>query len=280
MKILNIFLILCFTLGAYSVEAKTIRFAVGSDLHYSIVKPNSPTNAKSDAPKVLNGFIDRMNEEKPDFVMFLGDNIDKSKPDILKSFLDQIKRIKRPYYIVIGDRDSYKYSGMSREDFAKMVSTNSRYQKEYKSNYTFNLSQDVVGIVLDSTSMGMPGTHGYFSADTLSWFDKTLTKNKNKKVIVFQHVPFYEPVENESHNILNFSEYNNVYKKHKNIAAVVSGHYHELAANQDEKGVYQISAPALYESPYEYLIIEVTYDKLPLGEMKNFKLNGTKKIAL
>ncbi len=259
-------------------SAKTLTFSVGSDLHYSLISPNN--TKKNVSPKVLSCFIDRMNEEKPDFVVFLGSNIEKSKPEILTSFLERIKRIKRPYYIIAGNTDTYKYSGINREDFAKIISQHSKTQKKYNTNFYFKPTSDIVVIGLDSTSLAMPGNHGYFSTDTLTWLDEILTKYKNKKVILLQHVPYFEPVKDNSRNILNSLDYASVINKHSNILMIVSGHYHHFSIKEDSKDIYHISAPALIEPSYDYLRIKVTYDKLPLLKPGNFQVNVEKKPSL
>lgn len=259
-------------------SAKTLNFSVGSDLHFSEIDVQNTKGALT--PKILSCFIDRMNEEKPDFVVFLGDNTDKSKTQAVTSFLERIRRIKRPYYIILGNHDSYKYSGLSRENYAKLVSQHSKTQKNYKSNFYFRPTEDITVIGIDSTSLGMPGTHGYFSSETLQWLDDMLKKNKNRKVILLQHVPYIEPAKDNSRNILNKSDYEAVIKKYDNILMIVSGHYHYFAVKEDEKGTFHISAPALVDAPYDYLNIEVKYDKVPFVKAKNFKINVEKKPSL
>lgn len=259
------------------VFAKSFNFAVISDVHYN---DGTAKGAKADAAKILRGAVQRMNEDRPDFVIFLGDNIEKSKEPLLKSFLKTINPIKSPYYIVVGNHDSYNYSGMSREDFGKIVSLHNPHQKKYTSNYVFHPTSDVAAVVVDSVSPGMFGPHGYFTQDTLSWLDETLTKYKNKKVIIFQHVPAKEPVPNERANILNEREYFDVLNKHNNIFMIVSGHYHYASAKEDEKGVYHFSVPALYEAPYYYGTMKIQYDKIPFSPASNFKYNGEFKEAI
>ena len=103
MKVLKgLFFFLCIALLVSTVpaDAKTINFAVVSDVHYTVITDND--NKKySNAAKALHGFVDRANENDYDFVIFLGDNIDKSKPQNLKGFLNIIRHIDTPYYAEI-----------------------------------------------------------------------------------------------------------------------------------------------------------------------------------
>lgn len=261
------------------IYAKTLNFAVASDVHYSPAV--NAENAKSDiSAKALRGFVDRVNENDYDFVIFLGDNIDKSKPQNLKRFFNVIKNMKTPYYLVLGNSDAHKISGMSKPDYLKIVSQNNKSQKKAQSSYYFCPTSDVIVIVIDNVSSGMPSSHGMFTEKTLKWLDEVLTKNKNKKAVIFQHVPYIEPYEKDSYNILERHEYGAVIRRHKNIVMICSGHYHKYALTPDDRGIYHLSAPALYEHPYKYLDIKLDYNKKPLTKAKNFKLDVIQKPAI
>jgi predicted phosphodiesterase len=278
MKIVKYLAVFLLFVCSIPVNAKTIRFSVVSDINYEISAKKSSETIRP--ALILDGFAGRMNEENYDFVVFLGNSIVKSKKEHLTGFLNAVKKIKKPYYIVIGNNDSYKYSGVNREDFAKIISNNNRFQKRYKSNYYFYPTPDIIAVFLDSTSMGMYGRHGYFSDDTLKWFDNVLAKNKDKKAIVFQHVPILEPSDNSALNIINKKDYEAVLNKHNNVLSIISGHYRQFGMKQDGKGIYHISVPALSDKPYEYLVIEITYDKPVFSPTRNYSVSVQKEIAL
>jgi len=115
-----------------------------------------------------------------------------------------------------------------------------------------------VFLVVDGAKEVIPGPAGYYKKDTLKWFDKKLTQYKNREVIVFQHFPIVEPYYNRTHSTYNIKDYEDVLKKHSNVIAIVSGHYH---ANGEAKkdGIYHISTPALVEDPHNYKIVEIEY---------------------
>ena len=54
-------------------------------------------------------------------------------------------------------------------------------------------------------------------------------------------------------------------KKHNNVIMISSGHYHQEAIQQDEKGIRHISAPAFKDIPHSYQLIKIDYD------IKNYK---------
>ncbi len=270
-----------FFIAGLSVDAKTINFAVASDIHYSVIQKSDSARDISNAPKALQGFVDRVNENNYAFVIFLGDSIDKSNVKNLNGFLKVIKGIKRtPYYLVLGNHDVHKISGITKQDFLDIVSKSNKHQKKAKASYTFCPTPEVVVIVLDCVSSGMPSSHGVFNQQTLQWLDETLTKNKNKKVVIFQHVPYVEPYLNPTHEILEKNEYKAVISRHDNIFMIMSGHYHKEGIFIDNKGIYHVSAPALYQDPYYYDEVKIEYDKLPFQKAKNFKLDGTQKPSI
>lgn len=275
-NLFNIFLVLLlFAVGSSCVEAKTIKFAVASDIHYK-----SPQGEElADSAKALNGFVSRMNENKYDFVVFLGDNIDKSRKNELESFLNIIKPIKYPYYLVMGNKDVHKISGLDKKVYNSIVSKHNKFQKKAQNNYYFNVNKDVVAIVLDSVSSGMPTTHGVISAKTSKWLDDTLTRFSKKQVIIFQHVPYFVPYEKDSYEILDKQEYKAILSKHSNVFAVISGHYHVEYLKQDGI-VTHYCVPALSESPYNYTEMTIEYNKKVFQQPKNFKIGTVLKPAI
>ena len=153
-------------------------------------------------------------------------------------------------------------------------------QKSINASYTFSPAAGIECVVLDGTSSFMPSNHGIFTDKTLEWYDRTLKQNKDKKVLVFQHVPYEEPYEDESHNILDKYQYKYILDKHDNIFLIASGHYHKGAFMSDAKGVNHISAPALNISPFQYLDVKIKYTKYPFGKPKNLQIDGKIKEAL
>lgn len=274
-KLLTIFTIMIALFCQNSTQAKTLNFAIASDIHY---KTSADGNTIQE--KALNGFIDRVNENNYDFVIFLGDNIDKSKKKELESFLHKIKSIKSPYYLVMGNKDVHKISGLDKNDYLAIVSKQNKYQKRATNNYIFKPTTDITVIVLDSVSSGMPTNHGIFSAKTLSWLDNTLEKNKRKKVLIFQHVPYLPPYEKEGYDILEKQEYKAILSKHKNILAVISGHYHKEGFAYDGSNVAHYCAPALSEQPFYYVEGKIQYTKPLIFKGRNFKIDGIVKPAI
>lgn len=272
-KYLLVLFLMCISLSA---NAKTLNFALVSDVHYEI---NSGTKLTT-SQKALEGFVARINEGDYDFVVFLGDNIDRSRKEVLESFLNTVKNLKVPYYIVLGDTDAHKISGLTKQEFMEIVKKKNSNQTSISPSYTFSPASGIECIVLDGTSSFMPSNHGIFTDKTLEWYDKTLKKNKDKPVFVFQHVPYEEPYDDESHNILDKYQYKYILDKHDNIFLIASGHYHKGAFMTDKKGINHISAPALSVSPFQFLDVKIKYTKYPFAKPKNLNIDGQIREAL
>ena len=118
----------------------------------------------------------------------------------------------------------------------------------------------------------IPSSHGYFSEDTLAWFRKVLKKNKNKKVIVFQHFPLVTPRVEPDRTILHSDDYENILLLNSNILLIASGHYHQGRVQVDANEITHISTPSLF-SEAQYAIIKIDYDNPCFGKATNFKVN-------
>ena len=137
-------------------DAKTLTFAVTSDIDYLSGDENDI------GAKVLDGFITRTQETKYDFVVFNGDNIKKSKPQHLLAFLKRIRAVNAPYYLVMGDSDVHKISGMSKPEYLQLVKKYNKNQND-ENSYYFYPAPGIIAIVLDGVSTGMPSNHGVFN---------------------------------------------------------------------------------------------------------------------
>lgn len=236
--------------------AHGIKFIQITDSHFSTVSGSYSQRDVENAQNVLEKTIKDINSiPDVDFVVFTGDNIDTASSADLITFLKTANRLKHPYYIVIGNHEVFKSQHFDKKEYMKTVSKYSKNCKTKNANYTFK-KNNLIFIVVDGAKEVIPGPAGYFKKDTLKWLDKNLTKYKNYNVVILQHFPIVPPYYNRTHSTYNVADYENVLKKHSNVIAIISGHYH---ANGEKKvdGIYHISSPALVEPPHNYKIIEI-----------------------
>ncbi len=235
-----------------SARAGEIKFVQVTDTHVSKENQYSQEALKA-AVKDINS-LDNIS-----FVVFTGDNIDPSKFENLEVFLKIINKLNVRYYLVFGNHDVFKSGGVSKKRYLEIVRSHNWFYWPAKPNYVFKRGEFVF-IVLDGAKEAIPGTNGYYKQATLDWFDKQLTKYKKRPVIVFQHFPILPPTEDRSHKVYKPEDYMAVLKRHDNVIAIVSGHYH-MNKEKMENGVYHINSPSLTAVNNPYKIIDIVTTK-------------------
>ena len=234
-------LISSFILFSSSVMAKDMRFAQVTDVRYS---------ANSDNAALLKVIEDINKQNEIEFVVFTGDNINHPNKDDLKAFLKELKNLNCPYYIVLGDRDVNKRKELSKNEYAQFVHKYGK-QKQKTPNYTFEKNK-VVFMIADGSKDVIPSTIGYYKDDVLEWVDANLDLNKNKPVIILQHFPLIPPAEKENYYTYHPETYLETLNKHRNVLAVISGHF-GVNREVNQNGITHISTAPV---PY-YRIIDV-----------------------
>lgn len=243
-------LLLMFSSCSY---ADMLEFAQIGDVHYTL--------SNSELDRYLYFLSLSIKKSEPDFAVFLGDNIDKSREENVIGFMRAVYPIKVPYYIVLGSNDAYKLDGVEKEVYLDIVSAFNNNQDDGKKYYYFKPNSDFICVVLDNTSDFARSTHGQVSDAQLEWLENLLEKNPKKLFVIFHHVPLVPPRIEYKLSMLNTEKYENLIKKYKNIVAVSSGHYHQSAVIEDDNGVKHISAPAFRDEPHSYQLIKIQYDK-------------------
>ena len=195
--------------------AKDLRFVQIDGARYS-KEYNSET---------LKKVIDNVNNQQDiDFIVFTGDNINKPDVQILKDFLSEAKKLKKPFYVVIGDKDANKHKDLSKKDYQNILRKKVRNIKAKETSYVFE-KEGVVFFVVDGAKDVIPSTNGYFKDDVVEWVDANLDLYSNKNVVILQHFPLIPPEENENYMTFKPQKYIEVLQKHKNVKAVISGHF-------------------------------------------------------
>ncbi|WP_030934495.1 TIGR03767 family metallophosphoesterase [Streptomyces sp. NRRL S-646] len=137
--------------------------------------------------------------------------------------------------------------------------------------YTFRISDDVIGISLDTTD---PGGHyeGSIGTAQLKWLDKQLKDNKDSHVIVFSHhtsktmdnTGIVDPARpNERRH--GGQEVIALLGSHSNVLAWVNGHIHrnDITPHQASGGrsFWEISTASHVDYPQLARVIEITDNK-------------------
>lgn len=271
-------LFLFFILSIAPVFSKSVEFAVVSDSH--LIPSEHPT-LFTDSEKKLIFSVESINKNKNiEFVVFLGDCIDKSNMESLQSFMNIVQNLNKPYYIVFGNHDSYSLGGVPKEDFSAFINQYNKLQPKKDTSYYFKASKDAYGLVVDGSSYVMPGKHGRYLPDVLKEIEKLFKYKKKSMIFIFQHFPLIPPNDNESHYTLDTEPYLALIKKYDNIVLIASGHFHYKNLIVDENGIYHISAPALGSRASSagsgcYEVIKVDYEKTFFSKPHDIKVTVT-----
>ncbi len=235
-----------------AVFADIIKFVQVADTHF---KSNDDYRAE-----VLKKTVKDINREKDiSFVVFTGDNIDSPKAEYLPNFVKIINKLDVPYYIVIGNHDVFKNNGLSKDRYLEIVRENNCLYRNKKTNYV-SKKDGFVFIVVDGAKEIIPGSTGYYKADTLKWLDKQLTKHKNEHVVIIQHFPLISSKIIKSHEVYQKEKYLDILDKHNNVISVVAGHLHSNSEVM-RNGVYHITSPTLLNEKPAYKVITITTTK-------------------
>lgn len=249
-KILAI--VLCFIsslLFSSVAYAKNIKFVQITDVNYS----------NNESKNILKNTISDINKMSDvDFVIFTGDNTAKADEKLLEEFVKDVKKLKKPFYITVGDKDVSKSRKLEKEVYATKIHKLLGKKSPKTLNYTFSVKKTkVLFVVVDGAKDFITMPNGYFNNQTLNWVEEQISLNKNKKIVIIQHFPLANKTNNEFLYTANAIEYLKIINKYDNIISVVSGHFNkndEVSLN----GIYHIVTPSLTKKCYK--IIEIDED--------------------
>ena len=215
-----------------------VSFGAVADLQYCDADPEFNRYFRN-APQKLSDAINVFNQRDLDFVINLGDTIDKA----WKSFdgiLSYFRATRSQVYHVLGNHD-YEVE----DEFKSMV----HERIDIKKYYDFSI-KNWRFIVLDgneiSTYANTEDSENYFTAkeylnqnkinsnfwngaigrDQISWFSGKIEESntQNENVIVFCHFPIYP---GHRHNLLNDTEILDLISRYDCVKAWICGHNHD-----------------------------------------------------
>ena len=225
-------------LFAKNSEKPMIRFGMISDIHYADREPAGTRFYRQSLTKVQEA-IDRMNQEKLDFAIELGDFKDQdavpNEANTLKYLTDiesVFQKFKGPTYHVLGNHDT---DGISKQQFLERVE-NTGIPKT-KSYYSFN-QKGIHFVILDGdfTKEGKAYDHGNFSWDDsfipesqINWLKADLKEN-SLPVVVFVHqmLGHWRDVKLE---VQNAAAVRQILEQSGKVLCVFQGHVHEESYN-------------------------------------------------
>ena len=268
-------------LQCYSAVS-SLKFAQLSDVHFYTGEDNTTFKLRAESDTLLDDAISQVNQiPNINFVMFTGDQIDKSFEKELRAFLPHAQKLTAPWYITFGNHDTCIGGYLTPEVYLNMVNKANPKFEFKKPYYSFSPQKGYKVIVLDSIIRDRLTSNGVISDIQLKWFEDELKSADKDTVLIFTHVPIIEPFESSSHQLLNANKVREIIEKQKNPIGVFQGHYHAAMIKQVDNVVY-VSSPALVSYPNAFRVVTVTNHKNKVVfdiEMKETNLKNLQKLA-
>jgi len=254
-------------LASVLLHSDSLKIVQLSDVHYTTSATNKGPRMLADSKNLLEDAIYQVNKmDNIDVVVFSGDSIDSPVKKDLISFAKIANRLKYPWYYALGNHEVSISGELTKEKYFRIVEAlNLNYSAltihdvALRPYYVIAPKKDYKVIFLDGVIDSRITANGEFTEKQLKWLDEKLTAYKNQKVIVVQHFPVVEPCKSIGHRALDAPEYLEVIDKHKNVVAVLSGHYHCAKITQ-RNNVLHISAPSLVQYPNSFNVITISED--------------------
>ena len=255
---------------AKSGEIPVVRFGMLSDVHYADREPAGARFYRQSLGKVQE-CIDRMNQEKLDFAIEMGDFKDQdavpNEANTLKyltTIESVLQKFNGPTYHVLGNHDM---DGISKLQLLERIENTDIPATE--SYYSFN-QKGIHFVVLDGnfTSEGKEYDHGNFSWDDalipaiqVNWLKDDLESNK-LPVIVFIH-QMLDDSKNVKQAVQNAGEVRGILEQSGRVLCVFQGHVHEERYNLIN-GIHYYSVNAVVDGDGHennaYMIVDIYKD--------------------
>jgi len=235
-----------------------VRFGIATDSHYA-EKPSFELKHYSDSLEKMEVFTRRMNSEKVDFIIHLGDLKDEGPErrsgDTLK-FLEDIASAYRsfdgPAYHCIGNHD---LDSITKKQFLSGVCNTGIDPGQSYFSFT---SKGVLGIVLDPNfdafgkdlcfKQGGDWQDTRIPEEQLLWLERELD-GSDVPVVVFCHQLLFELViEPYRYHVNNYLEVREILERSGKVIAVFQGHSHVEIFKRINDIPY-IALPAMLEYP-------------------------------
>lgn len=233
-----IFIFLLTSLSAFSADMRFIQ--VDSTL----------LNANN--TKAFESLVEKINKEKNvEFIVFTGNNISSPNKTNLVSFISIAKKLNRPFYVVLGQKDVSKKK-LSKDEYIKILRKKVwSHHNIHSPNYIFK-KKNLIFIVADGSKEVIPTAMGYYKEDVILWLDEQLDNYSDKNVIILQHYPIIPPSNRETHYTYKADDYVQLLSEHKNVKAVIAGHF-GVNKEQSHENILHIAT----KSAPTYRIIDI-----------------------
>jgi len=249
---------------------RPVRFGIITDCHYADADPSGTRFYRESLDK-LSECVDRMNIERVDFLIELGDFKDQNTPPVESRTLSYLReaeavfrRFQGPRYHVLGNHDM---DSLSKKQFLfEVENTGIDAGRSY---YSFDVFGTLHFVVLDANYRADGGDydHGNFDwtdanvpAHELDWLKQDLAATCGSAVVfVHQRLDGEGPLFAK-----NASEVRRILRESGKVHAVFQGHHHEGGYSRID-GIHYYTLKAVVEGQgsdnNSYAIAEIHQDR-------------------
>ncbi len=283
LKHLFVFLLLIpgFFSSSQNKEKPLFTFGIIADVQYAD-QPNSGTRHYRLSPKKFSESVDSFNHYKVDFILSLGDYIDKN----LGSYdtLNPIAaRLTMPLYFVLGNHE-FSVNDNEKDQVLKKENLKKPYYSFVKKNWRFIVTNgndvslyaytkenekykeaDTLLKQLKAQKLPQAQTwNGAIGKEQLLWLEKEIKEAEKKKqhVIITSHFPLYP--DEASELLWNAREVRTLIERYPNVFAYLNGHVHKSQYFL-QNGKHYISFRGMVElEDNAFAIVNVYKDRLEI----------------
>lgn len=235
-------------------------FAVVSDSHLSHGLPDS-LKLLQESQLFLQDVVKSINEQKVDFVIFCGDQVESPGRDeaFWQLFIDIVAVLNCPWYFVLGEWDVSGPPAVER-----MVTYGPDFKGKGLTNGTPYWSTDPVpGVHLVGLDTAKANSEtGELSNAQLNWLKQDLNSNKGKLTIVVSHHPLLAPPPYdggppfEEYTLVQGASAREILGACLDVRLAISGHV-PINKIQRERSIWYVSCPPVDIYPCEYKLFHV-----------------------
>lgn len=268
-------------------------FGLVADVQYAD-QENAGTRHYRSSPGKFSAAVDSFNRHQVDFVLNLGDYIDKN----LGSYdtLNQIAaRLKMPHYHVLGNHE-FSVADSEKKEVLKKESLQTSYYSFVKKNWRLIVTngndvslyahvkesakyKEAEAILQQLKADSLPQAqvwNGGIGKEQLAWLDNELADAEKKKqsVIIANHFPLYPDAAAEL--LWNASAVRKMIQRHPGVFAYFNGHVHK-SQYFIQHGVHYVSFRGMVElEDNAFAIVTVYKDHV---DIKGFGKEVTRTLS-
>ncbi len=253
---------------AATTSFEPFSFAVVSDIHLTTDRADSFILFR-ETQLFLQDVVRQLNDEKPDFVLFAGDQVELLGKDQSnwQLFLDVAQGLDAPWSFLLGEHDITdelpvdKVKTFTADWKGRGIDTDRPYWSQ----------NPLPGVHIVGLDTSRPNSNSSeMSFRQLAWLKQDLADNKTKITIVFSHHPLLPPTPYDGgppwddYILPQGPAVREVLGANPQVALAVSGHVY-VSKVQREKDIWYVSCPALAVYPCGFRIFRVTPDGITVA---------------